>query len=267
MSQQQQITPIVTGCADSNYLRSFYNDDNKNTWIFLQRTYIKTMKKKNSKKSYSSLRERDVGENAIQVPYEIKVGDQGRGLFVTEDVKEDTEIWSGYHHAVFPSERYFRRFMDKLPYELQCEILLWAYPKSATAAAVDLDEGSFVNHGNTEAERNMDAGGIATRDIVAGEQILMDYSSCIAYGVNTWFDEIRTMAWSPRTATTTTDEEEEASDEAVDQYNLLGNDDIGNKNKDDNDISDDILINICPYHFMAATTTEIDNICSIPWLN
>eukprot|EP00546_Thalassionema_frauenfeldii_P013733 CAMPEP_0178919500 /NCGR_PEP_ID=MMETSP0786-20121207/14470_1 /TAXON_ID=186022 /ORGANISM="Thalassionema frauenfeldii, Strain CCMP 1798" /LENGTH=236 /DNA_ID=CAMNT_0020593435 /DNA_START=42 /DNA_END=752 /DNA_ORIENTATION=+ len=204
--------PIVTGCAQSNYERAIYDNE---TWIFLQKAYLETQGE------YSSISEDYIGVKSIRVPYEVKEGTRGRGVFMTEPVKKGTQIWEEYHHAEFQSEKKFRKFMKKIPFALQCEILLWAYPQGKKRASVDLDEGSFVNHGDTEEVRNFDLDGRASRDIEVGEELLMDYSAFITYNKNKWFDEIRSAAWAEKS-------DESAEDEAgslyetTDEYNLLG---------------------------------------------
>mmetsp|Transcript_7058 Transcript_7058/g.10304 ORF Transcript_7058/g.10304 Transcript_7058/m.10304 type:complete len:237 (-) Transcript_7058:35-745(-) len=211
-SEATTTLPIVTGCAQSDYQRAIYDNE---TWIFLQKAYLETQDK------YATISESYLGVKSIRVPYEVKEGKRGRGVVMTGFVEEGTQIWEEYHHAEFRSEKRFRKFMKKLPYALQCEILLWAYPQGRKRASVDLDEGSFINHSNDEEERNFANSGRASRDIQAGEELLMDYGSFIAYNQNKWFDEIRSAAWAEKTEE---DPEDETGTlyETTDEYNLLG---------------------------------------------
>lgn len=203
--------PYVTGCAQSNYPKLIYNET---TWKFLRRSYRKAVGKK------STISEDDDDPHAgFQVPYEVKHSPiRGRSIFVTKRVKRGKRLWRADYDAAFESEHAFRRFLNMIPWTLQCEILLWAYPVEGGEAHVALDDGSFVNHGNTEEEINFGNNDRAVRNIDAGEEILMNYTEFIEYDANPWFDSIRAAAWN--------NDEEDNSDSTTyhttQEYNQIG---------------------------------------------
>lgn len=83
-----------------------------------------------------------------------------------------------------------------LDHDLQCDALLWAYvEKQEGYVSLALDEGSFVNHGETEDVINLDSDCYALRDIKVGEELLENYTEFIGFNELKWFDEIRGKAW------------------------------------------------------------------------
>lgn len=185
--RKQPFLPVVTGCGQSDYPRVAYNES---TYIFLQNAYRETV----DPDRLSTNR-----PNGFRIDYEIQQHpQQGRGVFAKQDIAEDTQVWTAGQHAKFEDERKFRNFMAKLPYHLQCDVLLWAYPMGK-AAYCELDDGSFINHSTKQSEINLSGNGKAKRAIKKGEQLLMNYDNFITYGTCPWFDEIRSAAWNDQT--------------------------------------------------------------------
>lgn len=203
--------PVATGCAQSDYSKLIYNET---TWKFLRRSYRKAVGKK------STINAKDDDPNTgFQVPYEVRHSPiRGRSIFATNRVKRGKLLWRADYDAAFKSEAALRRFLGMLPWTLQCEILLWAYPAEGGEAHVALDDGSFVNHGETKEEINFGNNDRSVRIINAGEEILMNYTKFIEYDSNSWFDEIRAAAWN--------DHEEERGDSTTYHstrgYNQIG---------------------------------------------
>mmetsp|Transcript_15804 Transcript_15804/g.23264 ORF Transcript_15804/g.23264 Transcript_15804/m.23264 type:complete len:248 (+) Transcript_15804:151-894(+) len=203
--------PVVTGCAQSNYPKLIYNET---TWKSLRRSYRKAVEKKSTINP-----DDDDPRSGFRVPYEVRHSPiRGRSIFVTKPVKRGKLLWRGDYDAAFTSAVTLRRFLEMLPWELQCEILLWAYPVEGGEAHVALDAGSFVNHGETIEQINFGPNDRAVRDIDAGEEILMNYTEFIEYDSNSWFDDIRAAAWN--------DDEEEHGDSttyhSTQEYNQIG---------------------------------------------
>jgi len=182
--------PVVTGCAQSNYTRRIYTAPD---WMLMQKAYREALGKESTIDAATEA-------YGFLIPFEVRDSpEKGRGVYATAPVKEGTKVWKSTKHASFRTEAAFRSFMDKLPYyEWKCEILLWAYASGSgkgAKASVDLDPGSFINHGDSRREINLSSGGYALRNIEAGEQLLMNYSKFIAYDALPWFDEARSLAW------------------------------------------------------------------------
>mmetsp|Transcript_4441 Transcript_4441/g.5146 ORF Transcript_4441/g.5146 Transcript_4441/m.5146 type:complete len:261 (+) Transcript_4441:29-811(+) len=178
---------VTTGCSQSNYPKEIYNIT---TWKYLRRTYRRVMGGK------STIDKKDI-ESGFQVPYEVRYSPKyGRSVFVLEPIEKGEIIWDDKYNAEFSDEATLRHFLKSIPYNLQCEILLWAYPVEGGNADVELDDGSFINHGTTDEEINFDGNNRASRDIEAGEELLMNYTDFIAYDTVKWFDEIRSAAWN-----------------------------------------------------------------------
>ena len=157
-------------------------------------------------------------KDGMKVPNEIGMDPVlGRGVFVTENIEKGTRVYVAKQTVEFEKREQLVTFLEALPWEYQCDVLLWAYPVEEGEAWVDLDAGSFINHADTEEEINMSKVGYATRDIRKGEALLMNYSEFITYGSVPWFDEIRSAAWDPQQQ-----DGEVHVYESTDSYNKLG---------------------------------------------
>jgi len=133
------------------------------------------------------------------IPHEIRQSsEKGRGVFATSHVPKGTLVWHPAQHAEFPDETTFRRFLSSLPWELACDILQWAYVeevwKEEYKVAVELDQGSLVNHGSCDEANvgELEKGEfiIAIRDIEAGEEFLQDYTTFDNDSRIPWYDEM-----------------------------------------------------------------------------
>ena len=66
-------------------------------------------------------------------------------------------------------------------HDLQCDILLWSYvEKGEGYVSLALDDGSFVNHGETSDVINLDKDCSAIRDIEIGEELLENYTEFVS---------------------------------------------------------------------------------------
>ena len=148
-------------------------------------------------KEVSSNRHEKIYESGMMVDVDVKIdpNGRGRGVFARQDIPEHTLLWKDTQTSAFRTEGQFVNFLRQLPPQVQCDVLLWAYP-SDNKATVDLDVGSFINHSDLREEINLDTKGYTTRTIKAGEPILMNYTDFIEHGTVPWFDEIRNNAWS-----------------------------------------------------------------------
>ena len=183
------------------------------TWMLLRRAYCEAMRDE----AWNQWNPEDWKEEGMKVPNEIRMGPvRGRGVFVTENIEKGTRVYVQEQAAIFENQEQLVTFLEALPWEYQCDVLLWAYPVEGKAS-VDLDAGSFVNHSEDAEEINLSTDGYATRDIREGEIILMNYSKFIFYNSVPWFDEIRSAAWDPQQQ-----DGEVHVYESTDSYNKLG---------------------------------------------
>ena len=137
-------------------------------------------------------------ENGMQVPYEVKDDPvHGRGIYATQEIPPDLRIWNG-DLATFSSDFELVAFLRYLPHELQCDVILWAYPKknSDRTVLLAMDEGSYMNDGGA---KHANCGGehmTSKRYIEAGEELLEDYSTYIDFeGKVEWFHGFRQAAF------------------------------------------------------------------------
>ena len=165
---------------------------NQETWMLLRRAYCEAM-------GDEEWDPQEWKKDGMKVPNEIRMDPvRGRGVFVTKNIEKGTRVYVAKQTVEFEKREQLVTFLEALPWEYQCDVLLWAYPVEEGEAWVDLDAGSFINHADTEEEINMSKDGFATRDIRKGEALLMNYSEFITYGYVPWFDEIRSAAWDPQ---------------------------------------------------------------------
>jgi hypothetical protein len=136
----------------------------------------------------------------MQVPYVVKDdGKHGRSLFATSPIPKGTQVWKATNYATFETSDQMTSFLRKLPHDVQCDVLLWAYPTThhgRDVVALDMDEGSYMNHATSPDEWNVDGNtAVARRDIVPGEEILTNYTQFITFNKVGWFESIRAQAW------------------------------------------------------------------------
>lgn len=178
---------IVSSCSKAKQ-----RIPNQETWMLLRRAYCEAM-------GDEEWDPEEWKKDGMKVPNEIRMDPvRGRGVFVTKNIAKGTRVYVAKQTVEFEKREQLVTFLEALPWEYQCDVLLWAYPVEEGEAWVDLDAGSFINHADTEEEINMSKGGYATRDIRKGEALLMNYSEFITYGSVPWFDEIRSAAWDPQ---------------------------------------------------------------------
>jgi len=65
---------------------------------------------------------------AMHIPYSVDyIPKKGRGIISTEFIPKYTTVWSASDHAVFESQPHFKRFLERIGYDLACDVLMWAY--------------------------------------------------------------------------------------------------------------------------------------------
>lgn len=179
----------------------------------------------------------------LVVPFAISTipGTSYRGVFATANIRRGQPVWSPLFLGSFDTEHAWLAYLHGLlqtygagDYDLgkhlACDVLQWSYvmgdPRNGYEVVIDLDEGSFVNHGWTQKGQANIADDVdvdvededyvhcpscmrASRDIAAGEQIMTDYTIFYKFGALEWYDASVAKAWdvdrsSRRTPTTTT---------------------------------------------------------------
>ena len=91
--------------------------------------------------------------NGFQIPVEIEYSEEvGRGVFTKVPIARGDLIYESTNNAQFQTGEEYRTFLSKLPTDLACDVIIWAFSRMVSAekedefiACVDLDEGSFVN--------------------------------------------------------------------------------------------------------------------------
>jgi hypothetical protein len=121
-------------------------------------------------------------------------------LYALTDVPKGTTVWKPINYAKFFTEEEFVTFMKLLPHDVQCDVLLWAYPTTGggrPVVALDMDDGSYMNHASTTEGLNVDGNSAkATRNIKAGEELLTNYTQFFKFHKSIdWFETIRNRAW------------------------------------------------------------------------
>ncbi|KAL3909117.1 MAG: hypothetical protein SGILL_008215, partial [Bacillariaceae sp.] len=136
--------------------------------------------------------------NGMKVPYEVRDDPvHGRGLYAMKDIPKGTVVWKG-ESAHFFNDREFVAFLRYLPPELQCDVILWAYPKkSSTKVSLALDEGSYMNDGGTHKANCGASSTTSLRDIQAGEHLTEIYSEYVDLEGNRvpWFHWLRELTY------------------------------------------------------------------------
>jgi hypothetical protein len=124
---------------------------------------------------------------------------KGRGLYVTKLAPKGSAIYNANLHGIFSKESEWRTFLSLLPENLVYDVVIWSYVldwgDDMEVAALDLDEGSLMNHGggpmmefgvsvindkgkpaNLVCESNGEIWQYkAVEDIQANEELLCDY--------------------------------------------------------------------------------------------
>jgi hypothetical protein len=176
-----------------------HDDEN---WRSLQETYKQVVGLENA--SIPAVFDRAV--TGYQVPIYIdfaKEEEVGRGVFAKELIPRGTLVWQSTMTAKFENGQDFREFLKRLPPELACDVLSWAYTRKMLLSVkespklkrqgqvicVDLDEGSYTNSGMTDFQCSIgfadkfsakrasgcDLEFYSNRDILAEEEMRLDY--------------------------------------------------------------------------------------------
>jgi hypothetical protein len=127
----------------------------------------------------------------VKVKFDYAKG-KGRGVFAAEDIPKDTIILKEIYAGFFDNAPAYRKFLLTLPPNLACDYRQWQYiyaddnfDFTTLRIGVDLDGAGLLNWGEDD-EVNMaylrkgTGVSIATRDIKAGEEILVDYDEFLA---------------------------------------------------------------------------------------
>lgn len=203
---------IPTDCATSNYERTIHSPL---VWRHLQEIYIDTL----DDPIYAEKWETFPSYSSYKVAFEVRDdGPRGRSIYAAEPIYEGTQVWEDFHSAIFKNREELQSFLQELDHDLQCDVLLWAYPeKDHDHVSLALDPASFMNHGDTEEDINLDVDCVALRDIDIGEELLGDYSDYVEFSNDKfdWFTELRGMAWSEQP-------DAPIRSSSAEEYNLLG---------------------------------------------
>jgi hypothetical protein len=137
---------------------------------------------------------------------------RGRGIFSTENIKKGTLVWRGDNTAAFDNGIHFRKFLNSLPNDMACDLIVWCYTiydieENRPLIECDLDEGSLINTYSTKFEYNIgclpsmfedssnycDHSIFALRDIFAGEELVTNYAEFDTdhwhyFGLSFWND-------------------------------------------------------------------------------
>jgi hypothetical protein len=203
---------IVTGCSKSNHTQ--YLEHGEDTWTLLQQAHDRVKGKRSHYKA---------PHTGMMVPFEIRSaeesssssngyvggGDNARYLYVTEDVKEGTQLWKPIHYHTFHSQQDYVNFLIEVgEHYLQCEVLSWTHPSyqdenDMYSVDITLDEGTFIDETTStsmsQEKANIDINCRAIREIKAGEKIIMngstEYSNIINKKEIDWFNDIKESAW------------------------------------------------------------------------
>jgi hypothetical protein len=243
--------PLPTDCGTSNYPRLIHNES---TWKLIQNIYHENNgggKKSYHHRIHARHRYLDTHSglyprNSIEVRNDGTGAAAGRGrtLYASQDIPKNTTVWlsvhssfsndaadddeseRGYYNAFgqagqankayFCSLEEITSFLQRVEsYNIQCDILLWAYAIQTISGCVEceLDEASYFNHGEYPSIVNINSDPKTTRDIQKGEELLMNYNEFIAYNSIDWWDELRNTAWKEEEEEGTSDNDDNDENE------------------------------------------------------
>jgi hypothetical protein len=102
-----------------------------------------------------------LGNDAALIPYEVRCGEYGRGIYSLERIKAGTPVWNCVLEGVFRNEQQWLDFLRLLPPHMQYDVVSWAYVDvTAGLLALDLDPGAMLNHGGSIIEQEDDYGSL-----------------------------------------------------------------------------------------------------------
>lgn len=160
---------------------------NITTWKMLRKAYEDAVGKSKSSLLDEPAEFDSLNLEARQTP------NKGRGQFATSDIPKGTLMYDYRRAAQFFDGPSYRKFMFSIRPDLACDVLIWQYlyqfqdGTSQFAIMVDLDDGSFCNDGEDEANVGWGKTSFSEynynrmpriyslRDISAGEEILCHY--------------------------------------------------------------------------------------------
>jgi len=142
---------LQNGCAAMK-IRPVHDDA---TWKIFRETYYSVVGEK-----LSTIGDRLSTDNAFRFQISARQSPgKGRGIFAEEEIPEGEILYDFSRTAQFQTGDAFRKFLDKLPNPLACDVLMWSYVQSFTnneseneyrsslRICTDLDPGSFCNDG------------------------------------------------------------------------------------------------------------------------
>ena len=138
MADEEKKPKVDNEFTVSSCSRAKQQIPNRETWMLLRRAYCEAMDEEWDPEEWI--------EDGMLVPYEIRMDPvRGRGVFVTKNIEKGTRVYVAKQTVEFENRKQLVTFFEALPWEYQCDVLLWAYPVEEGEAWVDLDAGSFIN--------------------------------------------------------------------------------------------------------------------------
>jgi len=123
--------PLANDCATSNYPRLIHTED---TWRFLQTVFYEETLARTSYHHVLLARHRHLPYSSLDRSL-VSVGDdgeRGRSVYASRDIARGTRLWNGeawqrVTNAYWNSTAKVQSFLQRLPHDLQCDVLLWAF--------------------------------------------------------------------------------------------------------------------------------------------
>jgi len=107
---------------------------NPSVFHMMRVIYVDTV---GSKKSSINIKgvNASIAAHAIQVPYEIQyIPKKGRGIVATDFISKHQLIWNAKDNAKFYKESKFEKFLERIGYDLACDVLMWSYVETCSFA-------------------------------------------------------------------------------------------------------------------------------------
>lgn len=151
------------------------------------------------------------------VPFEVRQAKYGRGIFATQTILEGTPVWSTERYGKFNTQEEWNTFLSLLSPRLQTDVVTWAYvmewDDGEHMVGLDLEPSSLINHGGTdvgdvddeivdckpsnlrvqegtEKDDDDEVLYVASHQIEAGDELLLDYSQFHVFGHSLgWFED------------------------------------------------------------------------------
>jgi hypothetical protein len=100
------------------------------------------------------------------IPYEVRRGEYGRGIYSLEHIKAGTPVWNCVLEGVFRNEQQWLDFLRLLPPHMQYDVASWAYVYVADGLLwLDLDPGAMLNHGGSVIEQEDEYGNLKADNV------------------------------------------------------------------------------------------------------